>query len=673
MCLMLLVPAAVRGSVSVSVVASPIAIPADGNSRSQVLITALDQTGMPVQDGTEVQLTSSSGDITPVVFTSGGRAVGVLSSSTTAQTVTVTALVEGQSASAQVEFQAVDPEQERTSFGAINIEGGSLAYCVDSDTVFGSSGVSIEYGGTTVSAISAQVCQASGQIRAQGSVDVESGQRKLSGDALAWDINTGRIQLLDSSAQSDPIAYSAHKLDPVGAEGKAKNPRAVSPLASANGNNWIVCERLSIVVGKSVLFFKASIYVNDAKIITLPNYVYSYDQRQSFLQQVRVNSSDGVMVDFPFYYRMAASGLGALKLRYAADGSDIGGYSRPRKGMSIGLEQGYSIGENSRGTAFVDSVGSGSQAYELAHQMAFGPAGIGGQARLSARYQPSSEYGRNMYNAALSVTGSMGKYTYSFTGSTSGSSIPYSMGIEEGDVSYLRQSTGNLRTTIRPRSAMSVGGMGKITPSLALGYGSLWNASGSAASTGMYQTLGVNFTRTRPSRSRFSTGLNSSAAFTITDEGRTGSSFTVAPTLFTTFTGGNASIGYSLNLLNGINNSVRPSSRHMLSLNLGLSGGGKWNTTSMISYGVDSGRLNLFSRLNYNADRQWRISSSYDLYRYSYSFNSRSFSYSTSYFKAGLYRVVGAYEIGLAWSPDGRNYGLEKNRRVWLEFGGRGF
>ena len=83
--LLLLSSVEANAGISVSVDSTPSSIPADGKSCSQVLVTVLDQNGTPVTDNTEVRLTTSAGDITPIIYTSGGRATGMLTSSTTPQ------------------------------------------------------------------------------------------------------------------------------------------------------------------------------------------------------------------------------------------------------------------------------------------------------------------------------------------------------------------------------------------------------------------------------------------------------------------------------------------------------------------------------------------------------------------------------------------------------------
>lgn len=670
--LSLLIAARANAGVLISADASPRSIPADGRSYSQILVTVLDQTGAPVQDDTEVRLTTSAGDITPAVYTNGGRAVGVLTSSTCPQIAIVTAIADGAAGSVQVEFLSSGYEEVAASSKAIRMTGGSLAYSVDQDTVLGSNLVTIEYKGLTIRAASAQVCQTIGEIRAQGQVSVQKADQTLTADAFVCDIHNSSFRLLDSNDQPSTRMFDMNKFQLIGSDSAAANDEAFSPLMNVDGKTWIVSKRLVLIPGQQILFYKASIYVGDSKVLSVPYYSYSYEKRESILQQVRYTSSDGMLVDLPFYYRVADSGTGALKLRYAASGGEFGGYSRPRKGVSMGLEQSYSIGNRSQGRLFVDSLGSSSQAFEMAHHIELGSAVTGGRADLSARYQPSSRYASNIYNATLSMMGDLGDYNYSVSGYLGGSRIQMYDYLNPDTLDYVDQSSGSIRAIFRPRAPILSKGLGRLSPSLTVGYGSLWT-SDDTASSGLYQSLGLSFNRSTPSNGRTALSFDGLMGLTMTSRGNTGASLRFRPSLRTYWLGGSASVSYTLNLQGGTTDSVSPLAKHELGCSLFLSGGGKWSTHLFADYGLDSRRLNLSSGLSYQATKYWRIRTTYNLYRYTYEMNGSPYSYANSYLKVGIYRPIGPYEIGLAWSPNGDYYGIDKGKRVWLELGGRGF
>lgn len=658
--------------VFISVDASPQSLPANGKSYSQILVTVLEQTGVPVPDNTEVRLTTSAGDITPIVYTSGGRAVGILTSSAIPQIAVITAIANGITSSAQVEFSSSDSEEVTPSARTIRMSGGTLAYSVDEDTVIGSSGVTVEYRNLTIQAASAQVSQAIGQIRAQGEVTIKKGEKTLTADALVCDTRTDKIRFLDLKDESSMRTFDITDLEQDGSESMPANPQAFSPMMDVDGKTWIVSRRLVLIPGDKIIFFKASIYVGDSKILTMPYYSYSYETRESILQQVRYTSNEGMLVDFPFYYHVADSSAGALKLRYAGSGDDTGGYFRPRRGLSMGLENEYSIGSRSQGRVFVDSVGNSTRAFELAHRLEYGSAFIGGRVNVSARYQPTSRYGKDIYSTSLSIAGSLKDYNYIFSGYFSGSSIPQPDLLDPETIDYISQSNSSLRAILRPKSPIILDGFGRLSPSLILGYGNLWS-SDKIVSPSLYQSIGLNFSRNQVSKGNTYLSFDGAMGFTVTAKGDTGSSLRMGPTLRNNWTGGSASLSYTLNLHDGTTDSISGLSKHQLGGNLYFNMGGKLNSYLSANYGLDSKRLNLYSTLNYTLSKDWQIRSSYDLYRYSYELNNESYSYKNSYLKVGIYRPLGQYEIGLAWSPNGRNYGIDKDKHLWLEFNGREF
>ena len=668
-----LIAARAGAAVSISVEASPPIIPADGKSTGQILVTVLDQSGVPVGDDTEVRLTTSAGDITPAVYTTGGRAVGILTSSTCPQIATVNAIADGASGSAQVEFSSADIEQAAASVRTIRVEGGSLAYAVDRDTILGTNNVTIEYKGLTIRAMSAQVCQASGQIRAQSKVSVQKDDQTLTSDALALDTRADRISLLDFGDPAVARTFDVGKLTLIGTEDTQPDDQDFSPLINTESKTWIVSGRLILIPGDRILFYKASVYVGESRVFTMPYYSYSYERRESILQQVRYDSSDGMLVDFPFYYRVADSSTGSLKLRYADDGTESGGYYRPRKGVSMGLEQDYSTGDRSRGRVFVDSLWDSSLALEMAHHLEFGSALVGGRADISARYQPSSKYAKDIYNTTINVLGSLRNYNYTLSGYFGGSSIEQINYLDPETVDRIQQSSSSARAVFRPKAPIITGDLGRISPSLTLGYGRLWASSNRATSPGLYQSLGVGYRRSISDKGNTAISLDGATALTLNARGNTGASLRAGPTLRTSWMGGSASLSYTLNLQDGVTDSGLGLAKHQLGCNLSLYGSDRWSSHLFANYGLDSGRLNLYSALNYRAAKDWQLRTTYSLYRYAYELDSRSYSYTNTYLKVGIYHPLGLYEIGLAWSPNGQNYGLEKDKRLWLEIGGRGF
>ena len=668
----LLAASGANAGVLISVDASPVSIPADGKSYCQILVTVLDQGGSPVSDGAEVRLTTSAGDVTPAAHTSGGRAIGILTSSASPQIAVVTATVDGASGSTQVEFSSSAVAEVAAGAKTIRMTGGSLAYSVDQDTVIGSNGVTIQYRGLTIQASSAQVCQRIGEIRAQGEVSVQKDTQTLTADALVLDIRGDRLSLRDLNDEASARTFNAGNLQPATLNART-DAQAFAPLVNVKGRTWIVSPRLTLIPGQKILFFKASIYVGDAKVITMPYYSYSYETRESILQQVRYTSNDGMVMNLPFYYHVADSGTGAVKLRYAANGTDYGTYSRPPKGASVGLEEEYSLGQNNHGRVFIDSVAGPNQAYELAHHFEFGPLAYGGRGDITARYQGSSSYAKDIFNASINMFGSLHQYSYMLSAYCGGSRFQRYNVLDPENPDYMNQSTSSVKTVLRPKMPIMSKPFGALMPSLTLGYGNLWSASGFVPSSRLYQSLGLSFNRSQSGAGKIGTSIDGMMSFTATTEGETGTGLRLRPGLRYGWNGGSASLSYTLNLQQGTTDSISSLSKHQLGCMLFLNKGDKLGSMVSADYGLDSKRLNLYSTLYYRIAKRLQIRSNYSLYRYALDLNGSRDTYQTSYFMVGIYHPLGPYEIGLAWSPDGQNYGLDRDRRIWLELGGSGF
>ncbi|MGI6294942.1 MAG: invasin domain 3-containing protein [Armatimonadota bacterium] len=664
--LLVLCSASVSAAVMVSVDANTSHIPADGRSYTQILATVLDETGAPVPDGTEVRLTTTAGDVSPAVYTTAGRAIGVLTSSTAPQSATITALCNGAASSTQVEFILVSMEDGQSAAdGTISMAGGSLAYCVERDTVVASSGVTLEYKSISIEADSMQVIQGAGRVLAQGNVSIRRGETTLNCNECVLDTRSDRV-LIRNFDDKAITTLDVAKLKPIAADSSNIDESIFSQSLDVDGSTWIVSERLTIIPKQKILFFKASVYVRDSKVMTLPYYSYSYKDRQSILQQVRYTSNDGMLIDLPFYCQLSENRASAIKLRYSSGDNESGGYARPRKGPSLGLQHDYLAGRGGYGTFFVDSLGNSNQAYELAHHLEYGSATHSGRADFSSRYQPSSNYARGIHYTTLNVYGSLPKYSYTVLGYYGGSRIKNSF-MPGG---YMDQSNFSFRTVLRANKSIASTPVGSVFPNLTVGYGV---PSGSRSSS-LYQSLGLTANRSKRLRGPLSASFAQSAAFTVTADGDTGTEMRFRPSLRTYWMGGSASVGYNLNLRSGLNNTLWSQGRHQIDTNLFFDIGDRLTCSSSFDFGLDSRRMNLFSTASYRAGRLWQIRTNYDLYKYSYNLGPKSLTYSTSYFRIGVFRPVGLYEVGLVWSPDGQQYGaINQGKHLWLELSAAGF
>lgn len=656
----------------VSINTSPSSIPADGHSQSQIYVMVLDSTGKPVSDGTEVHFSTTAGDVSPVRYTSGGRAVGMLTSSNLPQIATITITVGGASASAQVEFTSKDEIQTETKI--LRMEGGSEAYSIDRDTIMASQDVSLEYKHLTIHAASVQVNAILGQIRAQGGVVVEKENQKVTGDALTLDLRSRFFRILRTDGKNTQCTYDINRLTQIGMETVLANTQDFDPLTSLGTKNWIVSQRLTLIPGEKILFVKAAIYIGNTRVIRVPYYSYDYSRRETLLQQVKYTSADGMQMDLPFYYHVADSNTGALRMRYSSTGdTEYGSSYRPRKGLSLGLDQSYTINENNQGRVFYDSLGSTSQAWEVSHRVTYGSGPDSGRADISARFQPTNRYAKDLYNTTANLYGGFSKYSYSVSGYLSGSrNLQYNY-LNPNEPTYIGQSDSSIRSNLRFRDPILLGKSGRLTPNFTLGYARLGDAFSYNESPRLFQSLGIDAHFGKATQSRTYLNFDNSASYTMTINGKKGVNLKTGPTLYSRWRGGSGSLGYSLNYLNGTTDGISQISKHLITGNMFINSGSLWNDNISLYYGLDTGRFNLYSFFNLNLPKKLQMRANYSYYRYKNFVNNYTYSFVSSYLKMGIYHPIGPYEIGLAWSPVHKNSGFDQNKRISLEFGMKGF
>lgn len=664
--------AAAQSRFVLSADAMPTCITADGKSYSQIVITVTNVDGSPAPDGTIVQVSTTAGSVTTTAYAGGGRATAILTSTTSPEIAIVNCSAGGASTSTQVEFSSF-PGAGSLGPKIIRMEGKSLAYSVNRDVVLASDGVYIEYNGLEIQASSAQISEPMGTIRAQGEVKIRSGDQELTADALAYDIRTDRCSLLtNGEALTGPAnsLFKADKLRKTDASAIAANE--FSPLTAESTKSWIIAKKLTIFPRDRIQFTRASLYLGNTRVVNVPHYVYDYNNRNALMDQIRYTQYEGFVADIPVYYRVTDSGSGALKLRYAQKGSDYGGYSHPRKGLGLGIEQTYSMGDRVDGRIFVDAVSDNNRSLELTHHQEFGAMLRKGRADLSLRYQPNASFAKGVYSAYVNASMSGGKYDYYLTGFTGGSKVPVWDPMDLENIEYMNRANSSIRATIRPKRGFSAGSV-TFSPNFSLGYGRIGAGTSLATQDCVYQSTGLDFHAPSIGSRTMSLSFNGAAELTATSDGRVGESFRVGTNLRRSWRGGSASLGYTLNLRSGPTVSMFSNSIHTISSNVYAGLGTKWNCYAYFGYGLDTGRMNMYSSATYRFDGKWKLRADYSLYRYKYTSATTSFTSEMSYLKAGIYHPLGPYEIGLAWSPSGKDYWSNSGRKVWVEVGMAGF
>jgi hypothetical protein len=369
---------------------------------------------------------------------------------------------------------------------------------------------------------------------------------------------------------------------------------------------------------------------------------------------------------------MADSGAGAFKLQYS-DSENNSGLFTPRKGMSLGLEQGFSVGGQSEAKFTIDSACDSQRSFGLNNHFEYGGEDSSGRVDLSTQFQPTSTYAKSVYTSSLNANGGIGNLNYSVCGYLGGSQVPL-WNFANSQMQYTDQSSGSVTTSFRPNRPLMLSRGVSITPSLSIGYGRPGSGFGNSTGEELYQSLGLNFGfQPLISNSRWNLTFSSSSALTTTVHGEVGTNLRTGADLRRSWQGGSASLSYTLNLHTGSVGSIYSQSVHTLGSSLLFGSGGRWSCNAYVGYGLDTGTTNLYSSASYQIAHSLRLRTSYTFYGYKCSFNGYNLQSYTAYLKSGIYHPVGPYEIGIAWSPQGREYGLKSSKRVWLEIGSSGF
>ncbi|MHB1458116.1 MAG: invasin domain 3-containing protein [Armatimonadota bacterium] len=661
------------GRFAIGIDAIPASIAADGKSFSQIALTIRNADGTIVPDGTEIRLVTTSGVITTAAYTSNGRATAILTSSSSPGIAVVTASIGEDSASIQVEFSA-DIEQGRTTSRVLRMNGGTLAYSIEQDMILASDDVTVDYRGLSINASNIQFSEPSGVIKAQGNVIISRGDIRFRADAFIYDLRSDRCRMMTADT---PVSINLFRADDIKPSAWTKGTPSMAvefvPLEAEGTKTWIVSRKLTMFPNEKIQFFRASVYLGDIQIMNMPYYFFDYANRGALFNQIRYTTYDGLVVDYPVYYNVTDHNTGALKLRYSGSKYGYGSYLYPRKGFSLAIDQSYTLGENGDGRVFIDSFTSDKRSLELTHHQDFGNLRHPGRADFSVRFQPNSDFGKKAYTANLNIFGDKPGYGYFISGYIGGSEYQRFNILNPEEIEYQKQTSGSIRLSINPKKTYIMGSTLSASPVLSTNYGNPGFARDRSKGACLYQTAGLNF-HTKPFGGKsLSFSIDGATEALISNDGRSGTGLRTGITSRKSWGGANVSLNYTLALISGSISTMYYPSKHNLGGTLSLGHGRKWNGYTYFGYGLDTGRMNIYSSINYQITDKWKLRGNYNFYRYKYTSGGVSISSDTSYLKAGIYRPFGPYEVGIAWSPDGELYGLKDSKRIWLEVGLPGF
>lgn len=633
----------------------PRRIAADGRSTSQITVSLLASDGSPAPDGTEVRFSSTAGSVVPVARVVAGRAIAVLTSGTTPNIAQVTALAGGSSSITEVEFVSGDYQPSDVMLRA----QGELGYSIDQGLLIVSEG-SVEHAGLKIEADTIEFDERRGQIRAQGNATLSRESISVAADALWYSPEDTSGALLIIGRTPSIVPFRADLLS-MEQPRPAQDTRQFEPFRATSGRSWITAESAVIWPRERIQFTRAQVLVDNRPVLSLPHYFFDYRATavNPIAQQLRFTQYEGFVLDLPFFFQFREERSAAVRLRYAGRGSSYGGFTTPRKGMSLGLEQSYNA-VGGGGRLFLDAFTHSERALQWTHTQT-----LPGARRLNAsvRYQPVSDYARN----ALSGNAN---YSTSLAGLDLGLSV-YGSRSQARAPQAVQGTQGTLTTRFdaraRSRPIASTGLSWRTSGSLV--HGPVGTRGG--LETGFYQTLGF-FLANRPVPLGFAN---------LTLDGGTEKSFGARSRTSVRARGvlsrplgpsGDISVTWDQEFAGG----QALSSAYRKSLTASASAGTLEGLHGYAFYSwiPDNDARSLSATASRAFARHYRLELNYTYSSAGYEDafgNILSSRY--SYFRASLVRRLGMLDISLSFSPQGRDYGLKRGQKIWIELGGGAF
>jgi len=641
--------------------AQPRRVAADGRATSQITVTVSSAQTGPAPDGTEVRFNTTSGSIIPVARLTAGKATAVLTSGTTPSIAQVTVFVGSSSTTAEVEFVAGDVQVKEIVLQA----EGDIAYSVDRGLLIGAD-TTLTHGDLSISAATVEFEEQVGQVRAQGDVAVSSGGSMIHADALWYSPENEAGAVLIAGPSPLVVSFRSGLLK-LSAPIPALDLQAFELFKPDNTRTWITAERATIWPRERIQFTQAVVSIGGRDVLALPHYFYEYQGTglNPISQQFRYTEYEGMVLDLPFYFMFRKQQSAGVRLRYAGRGSSYGGFATPRKGFSLGLEHIYNA-SGGGGKLFVDDFPSRDRSLEWTHDQT-----LSGARRLNAslRYQPISEFSRN----AVSGFASYGWRTagLDMTLAAYGSrSNPR----EDGTADMVDLNSGALTARLDARTpSREIGHTGlSWRASAALVNGPLSYNSSTGTSTGFYQTLGVGIAR-RP----IALPLKSSLTLT-TDIGQSVGAFSStsirgrAAWSKSLGRSGHASVSWDQEFLSG--RTLSSPYRKSLTASVSAGSAGGLRAYSHFVWIPDDSSHSLQLTATKPLGKLYRLQFSHSFSGAGYTDqDGRHWNSSYRYSKLSLSRQLGLLDLTLSWSPQGRDYGLNRGKKLWLEIGSRAF
>jgi hypothetical protein len=649
---LLAVETAVAIPYALQVQAQPQRPRADGIEPCAITVRVTDPLGAPARDGTQVTFVTTLGTLDPQAALTGGGIARTELKSATAGRAEVSILVEGQRDKIVVEFVGARAKPPPKPAPMVKITGKYVAYSADYDCITAADDAQAQHGALKIEAGNLQYEVARGVLKAQHAVRISGGGATLEGERACYRVGAGEGVLLRAQDAVERIAFRADDL-------RAAAPGATQasdflPTDTSSTNTWVVAREAIVFPNERIQFDNARLYVGNRRIFSLPHYVTPLSGQRSLLNQVfNISSGGGINLDLPFYYHANESHAGSLHIIRRAAGN----YGYGRTGWSLGLQEQYRLGNNSRGTLAVDDLLDSTRSLRLDHQIEFNPRSRVNMGLNYYRWDssyPAALTGRAFYTQRLSSA------DLSVIGLTSAIGGTASWSLD-----------GNMRW--RPKPIFRTGVNYDLSANL--GYGSSQYGYGGGLCFGGGVGLTPrewNITRTTAA------SLDLAQQLTFAQIGGMATTFDARAVLRQSLGSlGAATLSYDYTLSQG--GYYATYGRQQLSLNAYLNRGTVWRASGFASYSLDLNSIFASGNVSYRLPFQisaygqspWRLDlrGSYTAFGTARTMSSR----------IAIGRAIGQYEALLCFSPNGSygygsyGYGYGHGKSFWVEFAPAGF
>ncbi|HEY3298716.1 MAG TPA: Ig-like domain-containing protein [Armatimonadota bacterium] len=366
---------AFAGSVgTIQLSANPSAIVADGKSICTVSAQVRDKNGDVVLNDTEVRFSSSLGVIEETGKTSAGVArVKLISSDIKGFAVITATWVEGQ-AVAQTKVEFGDATVLLSGPQYISVKADKyLGYSLDYKVLDGIGHVTIRYRSLELEASEAQVDLTRNRIVAKGDssnpIKIRTADGFVTGNMFFC--NMGDRGVLLSADDSTVQEIDISKSKPV-VTGKtvsyASKDFAFKDLSDSLG--LIKAKAATVFLNEKIQFSGAILYVNGKRRFSMPLYVLSLNGYQVDGKPYIDYSTNGIVVNLPFYYSLSPSSTGAFLITHASNPS-WGSYGQT-PGWGLDMRQQYKT-DRSQGTLEFSRITSSDWGAHFQHSQQLDP------------------------------------------------------------------------------------------------------------------------------------------------------------------------------------------------------------------------------------------------------------------------------------------------------------